>query len=1473
MVKHSRHLRSGAFAAVVFLFALTTVAEDKFDGFIKEGAYDKAVEYAEKKLDADSRTIPIWVGLATAYRKIGQDDKALDALKAAQKVNPSDPLIYMEYADFYYAKKKVSEALENYQKTYVLDRSARGATGIAVCAARLKDWDKARDAAESAVNLDSTVYEPRLILIDLYMEDGLYAAAAEQLQYVVKKHDSEPKFWKQLALCYDSTGNTAGLAKADEKIVALDKNNVPSRNRLAQHLLSQKKTDKAYELYKEIAVLTPNDPKPFEQLYLIAKSKDNSKDATLYLKNYLLLDSTNASYQKQLGDLLYEGKNADEALDAYRMALRLDPEVKGIYKKYATIVIDKKLEDEAISVITRSIEAKEADAVMFTALGDIYKKRNKHGDAIKMYEEALKTDVKNLALLNSLAETQALNGELKNAANTYQQIVLLNPEADQEFRQLGDLNKKLGKEDNAIEAYKKYLAKKPDDFQVARTVGMYEHEKKQYDEAIKYLTKVKDQKLHSVAYLVALADCYFKSEKYKQAAEQFALVIGKKPDQKVLQDILKPLGESYEKIGQHIKAAQAYDQYEMLPGISDADVAFKRANLREKTDESGAVEIYEKNTTAYPKDFRNFMRLGLIWSKEKQNLSKAAGMLEKTTALVDTIPEVWKTLGDIYGKLNRADKELSAYQKFLALKPQDIEASKRVGLILLDKGNVSDAIINLEVALTGASDDVEVILALGEGYMKTDRPEQAAQTLAKAKKIKPGDVTIRLALLKAYAAADMKANTTKEKKELAELDKSIVEKDSKNVDSRRRLAQYALENNDPKTAYSLYQDLSTLTPEDTMVFKRLFMIASKSDKKKEAVKYLKDYIKLDSTTSGAYKSLGNLLYEQKDMDGALDAFRRAVKIDPKITGLYKNYTDIVLRKKLEDEAVEVIRKAISAGEAETSSYIALGNIYRKRKQWTNAIEMYQKALEIDTKNVGVLTSLAECQAAGGDTKNAIITYEQVVLINPDAVSELEKLGDLHMQQKNTSNAISNYKKYLKKNNKDDSVAKTVGLYEYEKKKYTEAIHYLSLVKEKKLRDSDFLTALGLAFYHSGEFAKATEMLSALANQKPSVAIQKEILRPLAESYEKISKPIEAANAYEQYSSIKGVSDEDASFKKAYLREEADRQRAVKMYAENVKLFPKDHRNFLRLGLIYSKDKNQLKNSASMLSKAATLVDTLPVIWQTLGRVHGGLKNTEYELKAYKKLLTLKPQDLEANKRVGMILLEKGKVSEAITNLEMAQTAAPRDVELMLLLSQGYEKTKRQKQAIDLLAKAKKIKTTDDKIRMQLYKLYKHIGKEKNAEEEIKGLIALTGKNEHRQTYAADLIADKRYDEALKHVKEIRGSDPMNIEGMMLLATIQQAQNKLNEAIETYKMISYVNEAYAPALSARGDAYLKQNQLGRAQNFYEKALQVDSKFALAELGLARVAKMKKDIASYQKHLNKAKALDPENNQILTEFNGH
>jgi Tfp pilus assembly protein PilF len=358
--------------------------------------------------------------------------------------------------------------------------------------------------------------------------------------------------------------------------------------------------------------------------------------------------------------------------------------------------------------------------------------------------------------------------------------------------------------------------------------------------------------------------------------------------------------------------------------------------------------------------------------------------------------------------------------------------------------------------------------------------------------------------------------------------------------------------------------------------------------------------------------------------------------------------------------------------------------------------------------------------------------------------------------------------------------------------------------------------------------------------------------------------------YTAYALLPGQKDADASYKAASMQEKINPMRAKKIYEDNIQAFPNDYRNYLRLGIISAKDKTTLARSASLLKKASSIADTIPTMWLELAQVYNKLGNEQDELNAFKKLVSMEPQNLEANKRLGIILMKNNVITDAMVYLEMANTLSPKDPDVLTMLASGYIKTNRLKDASDVLQKAKVLKPDNPELRMQLIDLYKKTGQDKKALDEMKQLVEMKRDNKILIMYAQGLCTDGKYKEAEEVIENIKATDPENIDALMILGESQAKQKKWDAAVETYKEISYINPNFAPALYQRAEVHMDQNKSQWAKAFYERALRADPKFALAELGLARVAKQQKNPSLYNEHLEKAIKLDPNNEEIKEEY---
>ncbi|MGD9202216.1 MAG: tetratricopeptide repeat protein, partial [Chitinispirillia bacterium] len=803
----------------------------------------EAIGSLEKAIAIDSKNIEAYARLADLYAKNNMSTKAKETYEKMMSLSPNDPDVYLFLGNYSIKAKKYKEALDLFIKSNSLKNTPAALEGIAISAAALNQWDRARDAAESAVGLDETLNKSRVILVEALLKVKNYKDARIHLEYLILRNPSSLKYWLDLAKCYESLGDNEKLAEADLKITQLDKKNVDSRMRLAKYNLNKGNKDDAYSTFKELSALKPNDPNIFKNLFIIARDKKENANAIAFLKKYLKLNPKDAEHQKILGDFLYEKKELNGALSAYRKAIEIDPGIKGFYKRYAEIVIAKGQQDEVIVALNNVIKSGEADIGTYSTLGMIHKEKGNYKSAIEMYQKALMIEPQNGSILISLGDCQTQFGNISEAVISYEQAVMMDPKAVKVYKSLGNLYSKQKKTDQAMKAYEKYLDEFPNDQSISKEVGDYFYVKKDYEKAARYLSKVKGKQSQDFNHLLRLCESSFNSKDYKNTIIHADNLLKKGPKVETRKTILKMKAESLEKTDKIAAALLTYDQYSKIKGVRDADIDYKRAFLREKTKPVLAQNIYLENIKLYPTDSRNYMQLGLLYSKNKATLSKAAPMLEKAAATAGKDQSLWLEIAKIYGQLGEVDKELDAYKKYVDIDPKNLEANIRIGSILMDRDMVSEGMVYLEMANTYSPNNVEVMAALAKGYIKTKRLNEGIQLLEKAKSLKPDDTEIRKDLLKAYS------ETGRRKEALVEI-KELLDKE-RDMNLLLLYAKMLLAEGRTKDAESAIEDIMAVNPENIDALMLLAEAQRKRKKYDEAIETYKEIIYIDANYAPA----------------------------------------------------------------------------------------------------------------------------------------------------------------------------------------------------------------------------------------------------------------------------------------------------------------------------------------------------------------------------------------------------------------------------------------------------------------------------------------------------------------------------------------------------------------------------------------------------------------------------------------------
>ncbi|MCL2218735.1 MAG: tetratricopeptide repeat protein [Chitinispirillia bacterium] len=817
-----------------------------------------------------------------------------------------------------------------------------------------------------------------------------------------------------------------------------------------------------------------------------------------------------------------------------------------------------------------------------------------------------------------------------------------------------------------------------------------------------------------------------------------------------------------------------------------------------------------------------------------------------------------RELGNIYFNDREFAKAIPLMRRSYQEKSDGMVAF-RLGLAYLETKKPDSAIIYLRVAADRNANAAEARGLMARALVEGKKFKEAVEPLEALVKALPNN----LEYLRLLAACYISENS---REKLADTDRRIASFDRQDTVSRLRLAAFAESKDDPATAAAMLRELTALNPKNHDLFKRLAAAADKQKQGAAAVAAMREYVKLRPNDAEGHKQLGDYLYNAKDLDGALASYRTALKLDPNIKGFHKRYAEIVIAKGQTQEVITTLNAVIKNGEADISTYNTLGMIYHGRKQYKEAINMYRAALKLEPSNTDALVAMGQSQRASGDLNGAVITLEQAVMMNADAVQEYKDLGEIYDQQKKGPDALRSYMRYLDKNPTDRVVAANVGRLLFADKKFAEAAKYIS---QSQTTDPAALLIYAEASLQSNNLRNAIGALEDLRSRKPRVAGIDRVLALLGEAYEKDGKAAEAAKAYAEYATLPGVKDADAAHKAALLQEKDNPAAAIRIYESNIKAFPSDLRNVLRLGVLYSQ-RNEHAKALPLLQRSTSAADANPDLWLQIAQVYNAMGRDSSELAAYQRYIRTNPQHVEANRRIGSILMRRGDFNNAMVNLELANTMSPNDPTVLALLARGYVNTNRNSEAINVLARAKAAKPSDTGIRYQLYELYMLTNQPQKALEEIKALSDMN-KDDGRYllAYGQLLISQKKTAEAEAIVSRLISQDPMNTDALMLRGIILRSRSSFQEALDAYEEAISIRPGYAPALYEIAETYVQMKQPPRAEMFYRRALRADPNHALAELGLAKLFKARRQMDLYRQHLQNAQRLAPVNDQVMEE----
>ncbi|WGS65809.1 tetratricopeptide repeat protein [Marinitoga aeolica] len=222
---------------------------------------------------------------------------------------------------------------------------------------------------------------------------------------------------------------------------------------------------------------------------LLLKKSNQEELAELELKESILKNPNFYLGHFELGNLMFERKIYEEALEAYKNALELNPEFVIPHLKIADIYIENGLFSEAIEELNEILKKDPNFSAAYVRLGILFNQLQRFEDALQIQEKGLAKDPENYELLYNIAYTYAKLGRHSEATKRLEKAAKIHEE-DFILHELAISYRNIGEYINAFKTAKKALEISSDEnkelillllVKLAAIIGDIEETKKYYN--------------------------------------------------------------------------------------------------------------------------------------------------------------------------------------------------------------------------------------------------------------------------------------------------------------------------------------------------------------------------------------------------------------------------------------------------------------------------------------------------------------------------------------------------------------------------------------------------------------------------------------------------------------------------------------------------------------------------------------------------------------------------------------------------------------------------------------------------------------------------------------------------------------------------------------------------------------------------------------------------------------------------------
>ena len=518
--------------------------------------------------------------------------------------------------------------------------------------------------------------------------------------------------------------------------------------------------------------------------------------------------------------------------------------------------------------------------------------------------------------------------------------------------------------------------------------------------------------------------------------------------------------------------------------------------------------------------------------------------------------------------------------------------------------------------------------------------------------------------------------------------------------------------------------------------------------------------------------------------------------------------------------------AIYSDKSSTKStyHYSLAVLLRLNGQVNDAAAELEKAIAADSGSAYLKTELVSLYAEKGDFAKAASLGKETLSLHPDN-SELHMImGGIYFNAREHNNAIQEYETVIKLEPKRSLAYLYLATIYAEEKKYDRAEE--SFIRLLEI-DPDNITAIyfyGKVLSEMNRFEDAARMYQKAISIRPDLTTAVVDLAALYERQQKIDKAIEV---YRRFMESNPVRTNIRMKLGDLLIKDKRYDEAKKEFQEALKFDPDNREARIALGLLYY----DLKHFGLAVEEFLALLDKNAGddrVRYLLATTYEANKENKLAQEEYRRISPKSELYANAHVRIGMILKNDGKITEAISVLQEAISRKKDQFSFYLYLSSLYEEKKDLPGAENILKEGIRNVPKNVDLHYGLGVIYEKTNRFEESVREMETVLSIDPNNAEALNFIGYGYADRGIKLAEAEQMIIKALKIKPGSGFMIdsLGWVHFKQNKLESAVKYLKEAMEIMPSDATIVEHLGDVYVKLGQWKEAQDMYKKALQID-----------------------------------------------